>query len=161
MLCSCSIAGSARSAPASTGASSQPYSQRIFDAVKETGAPAIHFGTGAASLLEVMTEAGGDIISVDWRVDLDEAWARIGYERGIQGNLDPTLLLTPWEIIEEGCTMCCAARPTVPAISSTSAMACWPRLRPTMLRRLVEAVHEEHTEMGVTYDEHRRISACC
>src|SRR5579859_4875491 len=70
----------------------QPYSKRIFQAVKQTGAPSIHFGTGAAALLELMTEAGGDIISVDWRVDLDDAWVRIGYDRGIQGNLDPTLL---------------------------------------------------------------------
>jgi len=70
--------------------------------MKETGSPSIHFGTGTAALLEVMTEAGGDVISVDWRVDLDEAWARIGYDRGIQGNLDPTLLLTSWPVIEAG-----------------------------------------------------------
>src|SRR5205085_5360925 len=80
----------------------QPYTRRIFDAVRQTGTPAIHFGTGTASLLELMTEAGGDVISVDWRVDLDEAWKRIGYERSIQGNLDPTLLLTPWNVVEEG-----------------------------------------------------------
>src|SRR5260370_29140259 len=80
----------------------QPYSQRILEAVKKTGAPSIHFGTGAASLLELISEAGGDIISVDWRVDLDHAWARIGYERGIQGNLDPTLLLTDWNTLEAG-----------------------------------------------------------
>src|SRR5438105_2879757 len=80
----------------------QPYSRRIFDAVRQTGTPSIHFGTGTASLLELMTEAGGDVISVDWRVDLDDAWQCIGYERGIQGNLDPTLLLTPWNVIEEG-----------------------------------------------------------
>src|SRR5260370_23539687 len=79
----------------------QPYSRRIFDAVQQTGTPSIHFGTGTASLLELMTEAGGDVISVDWRVDLDDAWRRIGYERGIQGNLDPTLLLTPWNDIVE------------------------------------------------------------
>src|SRR5205807_2006379 len=80
----------------------QPYMKRIFAAIKETGSPSIHFGTGTAALLEVMTEAGGDVISVDWRVDLDEAWARIGYDRGIQGNLDPTLLLTSWPVIEAG-----------------------------------------------------------
>ncbi len=80
----------------------QPYSQRIFEAIKQTGTPSIHFGTGTASLLELMAGAGGDIISVDWRVDLDEAWARIGYDRGIQGNLDPTLLLTSWDVVEQG-----------------------------------------------------------
>src|SRR2546426_8338601 len=80
----------------------QPYTQRVFEAVKQTGTPSIHFGTGTASLLELMAEAGGDIISVDWRVDLDKAWERIGYERGIQGNLDPALLLTDWQTIEAG-----------------------------------------------------------
>src|SRR5437660_801958 len=80
----------------------QPYSRRIFDAVRQTGTPSIHFGTGTASLLQLMTEAGGDVISVDWRVDLDAAWQRIGLDHGIQGNLDPTLLLTPWNVIEEG-----------------------------------------------------------
>jgi uroporphyrinogen decarboxylase len=79
----------------------QPYTKRIFDAVKQTGAPAIHFGTGTGALLPVMAEAGGDVMSVDWRVDLDSAWAQIGFERGIQGNLDPTLMLTPWPVIEE------------------------------------------------------------
>ena len=79
-----------------------PYTQRIFTAIKQTGTPSIHFGTGTASLLETMTEAGGDIISVDWRVDLDDAWRRVGYEHGIQGNLDPTLMLTDWPTIEAG-----------------------------------------------------------
>src|SRR5215469_5194431 len=79
-----------------------PYTQRIFQAVKATGTPAIHFGTGTGTLLETMAEAGGDLMCVDWRFDLDEAWRRIGYERGIQGNLDPTLLLAPWEAIEKG-----------------------------------------------------------
>src|SRR5579885_2985413 len=79
----------------------QPYIKRIFAEVKTTDAPSIHFGTGTAALLEAMTEAGGDVISVDWRVDLDDAWARIGYDHGSQGNLDPTVMLTSWPIIED------------------------------------------------------------
>ena len=121
----------------------QPYTQRILAAVKKTGAPSIHFGTSAASLLELMTEAGGDIISVDWRVDLDDAWARIGYERGIQGNLDPTLLLAPWEVIEEGMRDVlrrAAQRPGHIFNLGHGVLAPTP---PDMLRRLVEAVHEE------------------
>jgi len=120
----------------------QPYMKRIFAAIKETGLPSIHFGTGTAALLEVMTEAGGDVISVDWRVDLDEAWARIGYDRGIQGNLDPTLLLTSWPVIEVGMhdvLRRAGGRPGhifnlghgVPASTDTD-----------LLRRLVDAVHE-------------------
>jgi len=120
----------------------QPYMKRIFAAIKETGSPSIHFGTGTAALLEVMTEAGGDVISVDWRVDLDEAWARIGYDRGIQGNLDPTLLLTSWPVLEAGMHEVlrrAGGRPGhifnlghgVPASTDTD-----------LLRRLVDAVHE-------------------
>lgn len=70
-----------------------PHTRRVLAAVTETGVPVLHFGTGTATLLEAMTEAGGDVIGVDWRVPIDEAWARIGPERAVQGNLDPTLLL--------------------------------------------------------------------
>src|SRR5207247_6750445 len=55
-----------------------------------------HFGTGTATLLEGMAAAGGDVIGLDWRVPLDEGWARVG-SRGVQGNLDPAVLLAPWE----------------------------------------------------------------
>jgi uroporphyrinogen decarboxylase len=77
-----------------------PYSRRIFGSINELGIPTIHFGTGTAGLLEQMTAAGSGIVSVDWRIPLDEAWRRVGYEKGIQGNLDPAVLLAPWEVIE-------------------------------------------------------------
>jgi uroporphyrinogen decarboxylase len=59
------------------------------------GTPVIHFSTGTAGLLELIREAGGDVIGVDWRIDLAEAWQRIGYNLAIQGNLDPVALLAP------------------------------------------------------------------
>jgi len=72
-----------------------PHSRRIFDIVRPTGVPTIHFGTGTATLLDVMAEAGSDVVGADWRIPLDEAWRLIGPDRAIQGNLDPTLLLAP------------------------------------------------------------------
>lgn len=120
----------------------QPYSRRIFDAVRQTGTPSIHFGTGTASLLELMTEAGGDVISVDWRVDLDGAWQRIGYERGIQGNLDPTLLLTPWNVIKEGMHDVLRRAANRPGHIFNLGHGVLAPTPPDMLRRLVEAVHE-------------------
>jgi uroporphyrinogen decarboxylase len=73
-----------------------PHSRRIFEIVAaKSSVPTIHFGVGTWSLLTDMREAGGDVIGADWRTPLDEAWARIGYDRAIQGNLDPTLLLGP------------------------------------------------------------------
>jgi uroporphyrinogen decarboxylase len=77
-----------------------PYSARILEAA---GVPTIHFGTGASEqLLAAMAHAGGDAIGVDWRVPLDAAWAAVGEERAIQGNLDPAVLLGPWERVEAG-----------------------------------------------------------
>src|SRR5207247_6152354 len=58
------------------------------------GTPVIHFGTGTAALLELMREAGGDVIGLDWRVRLDEAWQRLGLDAGVMGNLDPVALFT-------------------------------------------------------------------
>jgi uroporphyrinogen decarboxylase len=76
-----------------------PYSRRIFEAVRSTGVPTIHFGTGTVGLLEAMASAGSDLVSVDWRVPLDEAWRRVGLDKGIQGNLDPAVMLAPFEVV--------------------------------------------------------------
>jgi len=74
-----------------------PWSARILAAA---GAPTIHFGTGTATLLEAMAAAGGDVIGLDWRIRLDDAWARVD-GRGVQGNLDPAVLLGPWDRVEK------------------------------------------------------------
>ena len=71
-----------------------PHTRRIFAAIG-TKVPSIHFGTGTSAILSELAEAGGDVIGVDWRVPIDIAWQRIGLERAVQGNLDPTLLLGP------------------------------------------------------------------
>jgi|SRR5581483_11799697 len=74
-----------------------PWSARILAAA---GVPTIHFGTGTATLLPAMAEAGGDVIGLDWRIPLDEGWTLVGETRGVQGNLDPAVLLGPWERVE-------------------------------------------------------------
>lgn len=79
-----------------------PHTCRIFNALKDAGVPTIHFGTGTSAILREMREAGGDVIGADWRIPLDEAWSRIGTDRAIQGNLDPTLLLAPIERLLAG-----------------------------------------------------------
>ena len=73
-----------------------PHSQRIFKAI-EGRVPTIHFGTGTATTLDLLREAGGDVIGADWRIPIDTAWERIGFDRAVQGNLDPTLLLGPMQ----------------------------------------------------------------
>jgi uroporphyrinogen decarboxylase len=80
-----------------------PHTKRIFEIVREkSSVPTIHFGVGTWSILAEMREAGGDVIGADWRTPLDEAWDRIGHDRAIQGNLDPTLLLGPLDRLLAG-----------------------------------------------------------
>ena len=78
-----------------------PHTRSIFAALKSADVPRIHFGTDTAGLLESIASAGPDIVSVDWRVPLDAAWDRVGHDRGIQGNLDPAVLLGPPELVRE------------------------------------------------------------
>jgi uroporphyrinogen decarboxylase len=78
-----------------------PHTRSIFAALKSVDVPRIHFGTDTAGLLESIASAGPDIVSVDWRVPLDSAWDRVGHDRGIQGNLDPAVLLGPPELVRE------------------------------------------------------------
>ena len=79
-----------------------PHTQKIFDTMRPLGVPTLHFGTGTATLLPAMREAGGDVIGLDWRIPLDEGWALVGEDRAVQGNLDPTLLLGPIERMLRG-----------------------------------------------------------
>lgn len=70
-----------------------PWSRRLIERVRGAGVPLIHYFGGNPALLEPVAEAGGDAISIDWRVPLDDAWTRIGHDRAIQGNVDPLALL--------------------------------------------------------------------
>jgi uroporphyrinogen decarboxylase len=71
----------------------EPYSRQAIQALRP-GVPVIHFGVGTAGLLPLMKAAGGDVIGLDWRVDLGAAWERLGHDVAVQGNLDPAVLLT-------------------------------------------------------------------
>jgi uroporphyrinogen decarboxylase len=77
----------------------QPHMARLFREL-DPSVPAIHFGTGTSSLLELERDAGGSVIGLDWRVELDQAWERLGGEVAVQGNLDPVVLLAPLAEIE-------------------------------------------------------------
>ena len=75
-----------------------PHSQRAIRGLAP-GVPVIHFGTGTATLLPLMKEAGGDVIGLDWRVEIGPTWERLGHDVAVQGNLDPAILLSsPREI---------------------------------------------------------------
>jgi uroporphyrinogen decarboxylase len=76
----------------------QRHAKHVLADVEKTGVPVIHFGTGTATLLEVMRDAGGTVLGVDWCTPLDQAWARVGRDRAVQGNMDPCALLATREV---------------------------------------------------------------
>ena len=122
----------------------QPHVARIFTEVH--GAPTIHFGTSAAHLLEPMAAAGGDMIGIDHRQALDAAWARIGHERGIQGNLDATRVLAGWEATAEGARDVLRRAANRPGHVFNLGHGVLPDTPPDVPGRLVELVHERALE---------------
>jgi uroporphyrinogen decarboxylase len=119
-----------------------PWSRRIFDALRDAGVPSIHFGTGTATLLEVMAAAGGDVIGLDWRIPLDEGWRRVG-DRGVQGNLDPTAPLAPWERVAAAARDVLARAGGRPGHIFNLGHGVLPETDPDVLGRLRELVHRE------------------
>jgi uroporphyrinogen decarboxylase len=75
-----------------------PHSRSVVESIPP-GVPVIHFGTGTAALLELMSEAGGNVIGLDWRVRLDDGWQRVGSDKAIMGNLDPVTLFSSTDVI--------------------------------------------------------------
>ncbi len=126
-----------------------PHMRRIFDALAGS-VPLIHFGTGTAALLERMAAAGGDVIGLDWRVPLDESWARVGGpERvAIQGNLDPAALLAPWEVVQGEADDVLRRAGGQPGHIFNLGHGVLPQTDPDILRRLVEHVHEATARSG-------------
>jgi uroporphyrinogen decarboxylase len=122
-----------------------PFSARILDAA---GAPTIHFGTGAAHLIEQLAAAGGDAIGLDWRAPLDEAWKRVP-GRAVQGNLDPAVLLCPWPVVEKEAADVLDRAGGRPGHVFNLGHGVLPETDPDVLTRLVELVRER-TTAGVT-----------
>jgi uroporphyrinogen decarboxylase len=91
--------------PADYAARVLPFTRRIFEATRSLGVPRVHFGTSTSGLLELIATSGTDVVSLDWRIDLDEGWRRVGQDLGVQGNLDPAVLLGPQAGVVEGTRM--------------------------------------------------------
>jgi uroporphyrinogen decarboxylase len=120
-----------------------PASRRIFAGLADLGVPRIHFGVGTGELLGLMGDAGADVVGVDWRVGLDQARARIGDGRAIQGNLDPAVCLAPWDVVADQARRVLAAAGPGPGHIFNLGHGVLPQTDPDVLARLVDLVHEE------------------
>ena len=123
-------------APADYEQFAAPWSARVLAAVD---APTIHFGTGTSTLLAAMARAGGDGVGLDWRIALDDGWALVG-DRAVQGNLDPAVLLGPWEGVESAARDVLARAAGRPGHVFNLGHGVLPATKPDVLSRLSELV---------------------
>lgn len=124
----------------------QPHMQRLYVALTDLDVPIIHAVPNAGHLLAKVRETGVHVVGVDWRIAIDDAWNAIGFDKSIQGNLDPTLLLGPWELVQEEATAVldrAAAMQQAGYVFSTGG-ALLSETPVDHLKRLVDLVHE-HT----------------
>jgi uroporphyrinogen decarboxylase len=119
-----------------------PYTSRIFAGLAGLDVPRIHFGVGTGELLGLLGEAGADVVGVDWRVPLDEAARRVGPGKALQGNLDPALLLAPWEAVEPRARDVLARGYAAEGHVFNLGHGVLPSTDPDQLTRLTALVHE-------------------
>lgn len=118
-----------------------PHSRFVFDGLKDEGVPLIHFGTGTAGFLEDFTRAGGDVIGVDWRMDLSAARRRIG-RRAIQGNLDPVLLMASQPVLKKAVREVLAQAGRRPGFIFNLGHGILPQTPPSNVSAVVDWVHQ-------------------
>jgi len=123
-----------------------PHLERLLERLRPL-VPVIYFSTASAHLLAAIAATGPDGVSVDWRVPLGEAWAVVGSNRFIQGNLDPALVLAPWPKLEAAARGVLAEAGGRPGHIFNLGHGVLPASSPEQLRRLVELVHEEGADI--------------
>lgn len=117
-----------------------PHVQRIFTALKDTGVPRIHFGTDTAGMLPDFANVDCEVVGLDWRIDIARAKAMVG-DKTVQGNLDPTILLTDQKKIEAAVDSILASLPTYEGYIFNFGHGVLPETDDAKLKRLVEYVH--------------------
>jgi uroporphyrinogen decarboxylase len=121
-----------------------PYSCRAIEIARQAGVPIIHFGTGTSGMLDLMREAGGDVIGVDWRIPLEVAWRQLGEGVAVQGNLDPVALFAPWPALQSRAQQVIDAAKSVGWCGHIFNLGhgILPETPVDNVRRLVDFVHE-------------------
>ena len=120
-----------------------PSSRRILDGMADLGVPRIHFGVGTGELLDLMKDAGADVVGVDWRVSLADASARTGRTVALQGNLDPAVCLAPIDVVQREARQVLADAAGLPGHIFNLGHGVLPETDPGVLRAVVDLVHEE------------------
>jgi uroporphyrinogen decarboxylase len=129
-----------------------PYSQALAKKLKAAGIPVIYFGTDTAGLLPLIQKTGADVIGVDWRVRLDDAWQTLGWQGAVQGNLDPAALLADWSVLEEKAEEVLQRSGGRPGHIFNLGHGIVPETPVENVKRLVEFVHQRsaRTSQGYT-----------
>jgi uroporphyrinogen decarboxylase len=122
-----------------------PASKKVFSGIASTGVPRIHFGVNTGELLPLMREAGADVVGVDWRVDLDDARARLGDDVALQGNLDPVKVLAGADVAVEGAREVLRRAGGHRGHIFNLGHGVMPESDPDVLKRVVDLVHSEGT----------------
>ena len=118
-----------------------PHTSRIFAALEPLGVPRIHFGVGTGELLGLLGEAGADVVGVDWRVPLDDAARRVPPGKALQGNLDPAVLLAPWDVVESRAREVLVRGRSAEGHVFNLGHGVLPETSPDALARLADLVH--------------------
>ena len=120
-----------------------PHSKRIFSALQDTSIPLIHFGTNTAGMLSSFASVDCDVIGIDWRMPLAKAWEQIGFDKAIQGNLDPVLLLGDFSLVKKRVDEIFASLPQREGYILNLGHGVLPATPVENLKRLVEYVHQK------------------
>lgn len=121
-----------------------PASKRIFEGLSDLDVPRIHFGVGAGHLLSAMSEAGADVVGVDWRTPLGRASSIVGADKALQGNLDPTALFAPPEVLDEKVDAVLQDAKGLAGHIFNLGWGVMPETNPDALRQVVDRVHRSH-----------------
>jgi uroporphyrinogen decarboxylase len=118
-----------------------PHSAAVLGGLADAGVPRIHFGVGTGHLLTAMSDAGADVVGVDWRTPLPEAVSLVGAGKSVQGNLDPAVLFAPWPAVETEARRVVSEGAAAPGHIFNLGHGVLPSTDPDVLTRLVDLVH--------------------
>jgi len=120
-----------------------PWNRKLIEKISVTGKPVINFCKGTGSYLKDVASCGGDVIGIDWHQELNQSWKTLGYDRSVQGNLDPAWLLAPWDVLKVQVDRVLEQADNRPGHIFNLGHGLFPMTEESQVRRLVEYVHEQ------------------